>query len=411
MKTQKFIGSTLKEVTEQMKKELGENAIIMNTRKVNQGGMFSFLKKDLLEVTATVEDLSNEISEIENINSSKTSFDDFLFNRIAADENGNKQNETKRKFTFPQINNEENKTQTSSSEISQIKGELDDVRSTLKEIVEQLKYSKMPSLPDNLKKHFITLVAQDVNEQIAANIVQKIYGQLSGDELSDSSVVENRLIDEISKIIMTVSSSQQKLNRAKILAFVGPTGVGKTTTIAKIAAINKLFNGFSVALISADTYRIAAIEQLRTFAAIANIEMEVVYRPGEVQKAIKKHRSKDLIIIDTFGRGQREEKGLSQLKKFIEAAEPDEVHLVLSAAATEKTMLDICERFDITKPNRLVFSKVDECVTFGQMLNLLYKIRIPISYITMGQTVPEDIVNADSKKIANMIYRSVIYDV
>ncbi len=109
MKTQKFIGSTLKEVTEQMKKELGENAIIMNTRKVNQGGMFSFLKKDLLEVTATVEDLSNEISEIENINSSKTSFDDFLFNRIAADENGNKQNETKRKFTFPQINNEENK--------------------------------------------------------------------------------------------------------------------------------------------------------------------------------------------------------------------------------------------------------------------------------------------------------------
>jgi flagellar biosynthesis protein FlhF len=250
-----------------------------------------------------------------------------------------------------------------------------------------------------------------VNEQLAAQIVQSIYAHLSGEQLDDDALVEQRLLSEMAKMIRTAGAIEQKLGRAKVIVFVGPTGVGKTTTIAKLAAINKLFNGLNVALISADTYRIAAIEQLRTFAAIANIEMDVVYRPGEMQKAIRKHKAKDVIIIDTFGRSQRETKGLTQLRKFLDVAEPDEVHLVLSAASNEKTMIDICERFDIAKPNRLVFSKVDESATFGPLLNISYKTGIPISYITTGQTVPDDIVIADSVKIASMIFRGVIYDV
>ena len=431
MKFRKYIGATLKEAMDQMKSELGENALIVGTRKVNQGGVFSFLKKDLLEITAGIEE-----DVLENVsttgNQSSQSFDAYLLSRLASEEKTTEQFQPPQFSKQPQVNGK-NDAQTlfdkskendaklknnrgvssapSIVDYHSLKGELEDVKFTLREIVDQLKYSKMPSLPDQLRKTFVTLVGQDVSEQIAAHIVQTVYGQLSGEQLENKELVEQRLIAEMTNMVNTSGGVEQKLNRTKIVVFVGPTGVGKTTTIAKLAAINKLFNGLNVALISADTYRIAAIEQLKTFAAIANIEMDVVYRPGEMQKAIKKHRGKDVVFVDTFGRGQREAKGLSQLRKFLEVAEPDEVHLVLSAAANEKTQLDICERFDLTKPNRLVFSKIDECVTFGSVLNIAYKTAIPISYITTGQTVPDDIITADAKKIAMMIYRGVIYDV
>jgi flagellar biosynthesis protein FlhF len=431
VKFKKYIGATLKEAMDQMKYELGENALIVGTRKVNQGGVFSFLKKDLLEITAGIEE--DVIENVPNAGSeSAQSFDAYLLSRLASEERTTEQfqppplskplqangkndaplpMEKTKENDFRIRNNRNIASSPTVADYHSLKGELEDVKFTLREIVDQLKYSKMPSLPDQLRKTFVTLVGQDVSEQIAAHIVQTVYGQLSGEQLENKELVEQRLIAEMTKLIATSGGAEQKLNRTKIVIFVGPTGVGKTTTIAKLAAINKLFNGLNVALISADTYRIGAIEQLKTFAAIANIEMDVVYRPGEMQKAIKKHRGKDVVFIDTFGRGQREAKGLSQLRKFLDIAEPDEVHLVLSAAANEKTQIDICERFDLTKPNRLVFSKIDECVTFGSILNTAYKTGIPISYITIGQTVPEDIITADAKKIAMMIYRGVIYDV
>jgi flagellar biosynthesis protein FlhF len=439
MKVKKFVGPTLRSVTEQMKSEFGDNAIILNTRKVPHGGLFSFLGRDLLEITAGVEDDVFEVLDggnhrITHSTSEKT-FDDILsrfqsgapnldestrkIDGVPSANNGNKSGEDvtglltnlSKDVERKQRGNRLDIPPTPLSDFHNLKGELDDVKHTLREIVEQLKYSKMPSLPDHLRRAFVTLVGQDVNEQLAAQIVQSIYAHLSGEQLDDDALVEQRLLSEMAKMIRTAGAIEQKLGRAKVIVFVGPTGVGKTTTIAKLAAINKLFNGLNVALISADTYRIAAIEQLRTFAAIANIEMDVVYRPGEMQKAIRKHKAKDVIIIDTFGRSQRETKGLTQLRKFLDVAEPDEVHLVLSAASNEKTMIDICERFDIAKPNRLVFSKVDESATFGPLLNISYKTGIPISYITTGQTVPDDIVIADSVKIASMIFRGVIYDV
>ncbi|MBM4165834.1 MAG: flagellar biosynthesis protein FlhF [Ignavibacteria bacterium] len=439
MKVKKFVGPTLRSVTEQMKTEFGDNAIILNTRKVPHGGLFSFLGRDLLEITAGVEDDVLDVLDIGNQRSANPGSEktfDYILSRFQSDttnldestrkisgvpaaKNGNIEGEDVTEILSNLSKDVERKQRgnkidfptTSRSDLHNLKDELNDVKHTLREIVEQLKYSKMPSLPDHLRRAFVTLVGQDVNEQLAAQIVQSIYAHLSGEQLDDDTLVEQRLLSEMAKMIRTAGAIEQKLGRAKVVVFVGPTGVGKTTTIAKLAAINKLFNGLNVALISADTYRIAAIEQLRTFAAIANIEMDVVYRPGEMQKAIRKHKTKDVIIVDTFGRSQRETKGLTQLRKFLDVADPDEVHLVLSAASNEKTMIDICERFDVAKPNRLVFSKVDESATFGPLLNISYKTGIPISYITTGQTVPDDIVIADSLKIATMIFRGVIYDV
>jgi len=163
-----------------------------------------------------------------------------------------------------------------------------------------------------------------------------------------------------------------------------------------------------VGLITADTYRIGAIEQLRTFASIADIPMEVVYRSSEMAHALKKLSRKDIIFVDTVGRNQRSKKDLAELGKFVEAAKPDEVHLVLSASTSAKALLDIVEKFSRLKPNNLIFTKIDEAVTFGPLFNIAQRQKVNISYLTTGQAVPEDIVPADGIKFASLVYAGAI---
>jgi flagellar biosynthesis protein FlhF len=184
--------------------------------------------------------------------------------------------------------------------------------------------------------------------------------------------------------------------------------VGKTTTIAKLAALSKLSHGCNVGLISADTYRIGAIEQLRTFAGIADIPMEVVYEPSDMGPALARFQDKDVVYVDTVGRSQRGEKDLAELKQFLDASGPDEVHLVLSAPTGVPTQLEVVDRFRTLQPNRLLFSKLDEVAAAGPLARVARETGIPLSYVTTGQTVPDDILQADARGLATMIYTGAL---
>jgi flagellar biosynthesis protein FlhF len=170
-----------------------------------------------------------------------------------------------------------------------------------------------------------------------------------------------------------------------------------------LAAIHKLVHHQDVAIISADTYRIGAIEQLRTFAGIAEIPMQVVYQPQEMRIALKSFRKKDIVFIDTVGRSQRAKREIQELRRFIEAAEPDEVHLMLNASLGKKMLLDVVERFKPLHTNRYIISKVDEAFMFGGLLNVLRDHKMPISYLTNGQVVPDDIISIEPTQLAAMI--------
>ena len=176
------------------------------------------------------------------------------------------------------------------------------------------------------------------------------------------------------------------------------------TTIAKLAAINKLLTGLDVGLISADTYRIGAIDQLRTFAGIADIPMEVVYKPSDMSAALRKFRGKDMVFVDTVGRSQRSKKDLHDLAKFVSAADPDETHLVLNASTNVKTCEEIIDQFTVVKPNRLIFSKLDEAASYGPMLSIIHRHQLPLSYVTTGQAVPDDIRRVEASQLAAMVY-------
>lgn len=395
MKIKKFVAPTLKEATEMMKSELGDDAIILGIKRIKQPGIFGFLKPELIEIVGAIEE-----ERIQPRNENYTVNPIELLRKMTSEiESKQKRRQDEEKietWSFDKYN------------YNEIKNEIEEVKQRLNEIAEHFKYKSSIQYPSILKKAFMNLVEKEVEEELAHKIVRTVLMKLSGEELKNEKIVENEVINVISGILKFTRPVKPLRRKTFVLAFVGPTGVGKTTTVAKLAAIYKLFENARVALISADTYRIAAIEQLQTFANIANIPMDVAYTPEDMSRLVKKHQDKDIILIDTVGRNQRQSEHISELAKFIKSANPDEVHLVLSVTSSYKNMIDVYNRFKLLVPNRLIFSKVDEGVCLGYILNVAYKTKLPISYITTGQNVPDDIAVAEPKIIANLIYKEVL---
>jgi flagellar biosynthesis protein FlhF len=190
----------------------------------------------------------------------------------------------------------------------------------------------------------------------------------------------------------------------KRVLFAGPTGVGKTTTIAKIAAIQSLWGNKKVVLMTSDTYRIAAVEQLRTYAKILGIPIEIASDPKETQSALKKHRDADLILLDTAGRSHYDGTRIDELRALYNAYMPDSVHLVMAANINYRDMLDVIERMGVVPLSALLFTKLDETASYGTIFNVLHDMELPVSFFTVGQNVPNDIEIAQGDKFVELLF-------
>ncbi|MDR0649651.1 MAG: flagellar biosynthesis protein FlhF [Synergistaceae bacterium] len=186
--------------------------------------------------------------------------------------------------------------------------------------------------------------------------------------------------------------------------FAGPTGVGKTTTIAKIAAIQSLWGNKKVVLMTSDTYRIAAVEQLRTYAKILGIPIEIASDPKETQSAVKKHKDADLILLDTAGRSHYDGTRIDELRALYDAYAPDSVHLVMAANINYRDMLDVIERMGVVPLSALLFTKLDETASYGTIFNVLHDLDLPVSFFTVGQNVPNDIEIAQGDKFVDLLF-------
>ena len=187
------------------------------------------------------------------------------------------------------------------------------------------------------------------------------------------------------------------------MALVGPTGVGKTTTIAKLAAIYRLRENKRVGLITVDTYRIAAVEQLRTYAEIIDLPMEVVSTPREMREATARMSDMDLVLLDTAGRSPRDEVKIQELKSMLAEAKPEEVHLVVSAVASARSLSKTAEQFSTVGTTSLIVTKIDEATALGGLVSLARNSGLPLSFLTDGQNVPDDIQQANARNLADLI--------
>ncbi|MEN6521614.1 MAG: AAA family ATPase [Armatimonadota bacterium] len=244
---------------------------------------------------------------------------------------------------------------------------------------------------------FERLVRNGVTDTLAELLVTECKSA------KDSNVILNSIARRIN-----VSGPITCGSRQARVVLVGPTGVGKTTTAAKLAALYSLVHKKNVAMITLDTYRVAAVEQLGTYSRILNIPFEVALCPEDVDLLISKHRDKDLIIIDTVGRSQRNMEHLAELARFVRAAAPTEVHLVVSASSSQAVQKESVESFSALAANRLILTKLDECPQAGCILSLSTNSLLPFSYITYGQEVPDDIAQAEKDRLAKLVWEGAL---
>ena len=383
MMIKKFVAPTLKEAIAKTKKELGSDAVILKSTKVKSGNLLDFSGKEEIEVLAAIDKGAKPITPYTTTHSPAVS----TVSQAAVPE---------RSFYRPSA---------PGSNLMTLQADMDELKQSVAQVSSFLKYQSVPAFPQNLQIVMKQLLDNEVEEYLARSLVEEIHNELTQEQNRDLRIVLSVLLKKIGSMI-TVNNEQRTIaGRPKVIMLVGPTGVGKTTTIAKLATNQKLMNKKKVALISSDTFRIGAIDQLRTFANIAEIPLTVVYTPEDMKKAVKNYHDMDIIYIDTTGRSQQDSQRLSEMQKLVLNAQPDETHLVLSITTRFGDLVDAAAKFSKLKYNRLLLTKIDETTSLGMILNLLSKVKKPVSYITTGQNVPEDIERASREKLARMIVR------
>jgi len=278
----------------------------------------------------------------------------------------------------------------------------------LKKMVEKLVFENsklnLPKLPEELLEHYTNLIQNEVAEELAQEILRTLQKELRPEYLTQEKYVRERLADHIEKLIPSSGPITRKSTPGPhVLALIGPTGVGKTTTLAKIAANLKLKEGHRVGLITLDTYRIAAVDQLKRYADIIGSPLKVVGNPEELREAMATMDRMDFVLIDTAGRSPNDIMKLNELRELLGSIKPDEVHLVLSSTGSPACIELAVQRFSEVRVDKVIFTKLDEAVHVGVVLNVMRKLNKSLSYVTTGQNVPNDIELGRGRMVARMI--------
>lgn len=347
----------------QVKGVLGRDAIILHTRKIRRGGIFGYFLKEKVEVTAAVE------------------------TPIAPT------------VSAPAV--QKPKIELNSKEVSKdvaVQFELASMRNLLEKVLH-----KIPKDGNN-SPALELLINNDIDVHIAEKILQDLPVDSSKFDTA-SFELRKMIIAQIQTYLECVSGIEVPKDGRKIVAFIGPTGVGKTTTIAKLAAKFAIQDGYQVALVTADTYRISAVEQLKTYSDIMGMPIHIVYDGDELKKVLNSNKDKQLILIDTAGRSPHNSDQIEELQSLLQIDETIEKYLVLSATTKYKDALDIVKKFSVCSPDKVIFTKIDETRNIGTIINLLHQFPLSLSYVTNGQNVPDDIELVDFSKLTPLILR------
>jgi len=280
----------------------------------------------------------------------------------------------------------------------------------LEEEIAQMKALLAEVLGRDPKKGNLTLhealKLQEVDEDVLTEMATQSN---AGDTLVDvhAAAAKSTLLNYLNDHVKFADGIKLNRHGVRIVALLGTTGVGKTTTLAKIAAKFVLEQRTNVALITADTYRISAVEQLKTYSDILELPLEIVYSPAELASAIERHRTKELILIDTAGRSQHNEYQMRELEEFLRVNPRIEKHLVISATTKFTDAKNIMNKFLQVSPDKIIFTKTDETGSLGMIINLLRDSKYALSYITIGQSVPDDIERATADVLTNILLKKV----
>lgn len=369
MRIKTFEAATMQEALALARAELGEEAVVLNCKHVKSGGVLGLGGGARVELMAAIDDSVPQVPKQEQVVAMPAAAPTAVkaYASMA----------TSACATNTAVANPD-------TDIRQLKSDL----KNLEVVVERL----LSSRGDAFSMSTPLLGRLGVDEDIVRGV------------LADLAAIDNPM--ELASALaakMQAFVAPPTLDGHRVIALVGPTGVGKTTTLAKLAARFALEQGKKVALVTADTYRIGAVEQLRTYARIMGLPLEIAMSPDEVASGVEKHRDKDVVLIDTVGRSQRSADHLTELRDFVGAACPTDTYLCVAASLGVSIQKEVIEKFSALSPTGLVVTKLDESFDCGALVNLPIKTGLGISCLTAGQNVPQDIEFADAGVIARFV--------
>ncbi len=438
MIVKKFQAPTEMEAIIKAREELGSTAVVLNIKSIKQRGLARLFKKDAVEVTAALE----EKDIVDGINKNKPVFD----NNAASGQEAKPERMINQSMVSGGTSSTINliaDDNTAVSSASAIEQKLDSLHNLLQnqgslnsdmpssgsqgKTVAASEYTKRMSdikedissaagenkqvkERENANYKFLQLIYKNlIDNEVDSRFADEIIGEIEN-SLKKESNLDSILAAVYQKIILKLGKPKtiEMGDKAKVIFFIGPTGVGKTTTIAKIASSFKIEKEARVAFITADTYRIAAVEQLNTYASIIDCPVSVVYSVEDMNKSLSEYKDYDLILVDTAGRSHKATEQMDELKAFIEevaqrADEFDfECYLTLSLTTKYKDLKSIADKYDDVDW-AVIFTKLDETCSVGNILNIRMLTDRPLSYTTSGQNVPDDIEVINEQGVARQL--------
>lgn len=367
MRVKRFVADTMQEAIALVKADFGQEAVILHTKKIRKKGLFGLFGRAKVEVIAATEGRPTT------------------------------RKPTPVRATLGDVSTRSAAESAATTEMAKVREELDAIKRAI-----NARGGDRPPWSRAVQAMQAALLEQEVQEDLVREVLAAVQARANKEQVEEEDWVRSEVRRELEAGI-ACSDPWRLADEKRVHCLVGPTGVGKTTTIAKLAANYSLLAEKRVALVTVDTYRIAAVEQLKTYAEIIGVPVDVAFTPTELKSAIVRRAEFDLILVDTAGRSQKNKMQMAELRAFLDVIDDPLVHLVISGTTRTRDMLDIVERFGQFPVSHLIVTKLDETSSYGILYNLCRLTGLPLSYITNGQSVPDDIEVAESERIADAI--------
>lgn len=374
MQPQKFIAASMKEALRQVRETMGDDAIILKSEKVKPAGVMGFVRQDMIEITAAPNGF--DVAEV-----------------ITGPEFAQSLDTADRRALQPIP------MTAASDELERLRGEISRLNGELSEIGKYFKYNNLPSMPAELTNAWEALGRTGMDSHWATDIAQEALVQLGPQELISAERIEQFVLDRISDTVRSAPILKARRKSAYKICLVGLPGAGKTTLLQKLSSDPLAYGKRKVGLLTLDTYRVAAVEQLKAFARISGSPLEVIYRPDQIETALHRLAACEVILIDSAGVSPRDTERMSKLAALMDALDPDEIHHVINSMLRDDEMQSACAAYRDLGPTHLSFTRLDETHRMGYLLNIAKFARKPLGWLTKGQAF----VNCLEKYNSNML--------
>ena len=397
--------------------ELGPNAFVLSTRRIKRKDKFGRLKT-LIEVSAAsdVVQMSDSKQGAAPVGARSAELPDA---NAPSDKRAAKARSAPESDMVASLQTQVDQLK---NELASFKGQhparaIDTIKDEILELKDLVEFATDQWAEETVKNYgpilgglFRRLKRSDVDHRLATKLIAITSRELSNCPKVDEKESLKVLFDVMKRQTLTSGPIELLQSGPKTIVLIGPTGVGKTTTLAKIAAQYSMFQKKKVGLLTIDTFRIGAVEQLRTYANILELPLKVANTPEQMRKFVSDYKDMDLVLIDTGGRSQKDKEKMAELLNFVSGRDDMyyQVHLLLSGATKNRDLVEITREFGKVPTDYVIFTKLDECNSFGGILNEILWTQKPVSYLTTGQSVPDDIEVAEPGRIVEFILTNAL---